>query len=789
MIAPTHTGYLAKAESFSPDEQPWLSRNVSIPAAAVIYLLFMLAVYWPVFFGMRFFWEDFMTQEYPIREFCFYSAGIKHALPFWNPYSWGWAPLLADPQNGFWYPANLLQIALVRLFAPSAIHLPIVVPEITTLLHLPLAALGAFYLLKKEFRVADTVALIAGLTWGFGARMAAEQNHGVFLIPLALLPWETLLVMRSWSSWKHAIGLGLLLGVSFFASHPESFLFITVFLCAFTASECVRRMRARESWKLVLTPLIWISLAMAVTTGISAVQLLPSEELSLLTARQHLSYAEASAGSLPLGYFGTLFIPKFYGENPGFLLPATPLIHDSYWWWEATFYWGVLPEILALFAVVQLWRRRAVDFRARHLAFFVLFALFAVLYGMGRYVHLQELFWRFVPLFEHFRAPNRMMWIFLFIGALLTGIGLDIIAKERNSLRRYGWFFAIACGVFIILHLLAMSGVFDLLLGKNRPGLWLLVLPSFLASVLATLFFYITITSKIAARWILPLAALLIAADLFVVDFTWYRNTINQETLVCQDSTNTSVRKFRATHQNDHAKLMWLQPDSIRKQKSELGMFLRTPIEYILDQQEMRNLNPLRLNDFVPPTKDSLKQMEIMGITTVIDTDRSEHPLPHALPFLKLYHEWQVAASDSNAQRLLDDTDFHFGRMIYLDENPTIQKDSELPQQIVASSDTTILSSYSENQFSIIVRTSRPALLLVNDLFYPAWRATVDRKETKILRGFTSLRAIPLSAGIHTVELRYDDAAFNLGWKITLGTLAISILALFIGKKQKNPGG
>jgi hypothetical protein len=787
MISRTHSNPSYEVDQLSPAQPVWLSTTISVPAATGIYTLFMLLAYWPVLVGSRFFWEDFFTQEYPIREFCYYMAGITHTLPFWNPYSWGRAPLLADPQNGFWYPANLLQIVLVRLFAPSSIHLPIVIPEITTLLHLPLAALGLFYLLKKEFHVSDMVALIAGLAWGFGARMAAEQNHAVLIIPLALLPWETLLAMRSWSSWKYAVGLGLLLGISFFGSQPQSFLFITLFLVAFTASEVIRHLRSRMRWKRAIAPLLYLSLALIVTIGISAIQLLPSEALSRLTARQSIPYEEASSGSTPLGLFGTLFVPKFFGENPGFAMPLTPLNHAAWWWWEGALYWGVLAEILSLFAVVRFWKHRSEDSRARHLLFFVCFALFAVVFAMGKYSHLQELFWRYVPLFEHFRAPNRMMWFFLFIGALLTGIGLDAAVKERGTLKHFTRFFAIVCGIFLVLNILSMLGWVDLLLNKARPGLWHLIFHSFLASVLAALFFYSVITHNRAARWMLPLAAIIIAADLYFVDITWHRNTVDLGGLVRQDSTNATVRKFRITYQDDHAKLAWLLPDSLRKVKSQLGMFLRLPIEYILEPREMRNQNPLLLNNFVPPARNDLQKMEIIGITTVIDTDLSEHVLTHALPFLKLYPLWSIATSDSDAQRQLHDTAFHIDRMIYLNEDPKLPKDFERSQQILATPDTVNLTVFSENHLSIIVRTSRPAVLLVNDQFYPAWHATVDGKETKILRAFTSLRAVPVNSGIHTVEMQYDDPAFDLGWKITLGTLAVSLCALFIGKKQKNP--
>src|SRR5581483_5780591 len=197
--------------------------------------------YWPVFLGHRFFWEDFFVQEYPIREYCFYMLRWRHVLPFWNPYSWAWAPLLADAQSGFWYPTNLLGILIVGFTQPNAVHFPVLAAETMTLLQFPLAALGSFVLLKKQFNVSSAAALIGGLCWGFGLRMAAEQNHSMQIIQLALLPWETLLLLRAWNSWRYAIGLGLLFGLSFFAGQPQTFFYVGIFFGSYTLSEFLVR--------------------------------------------------------------------------------------------------------------------------------------------------------------------------------------------------------------------------------------------------------------------------------------------------------------------------------------------------------------------------------------------------------------------------------------------------------------------------------------------------------------------------------------------------------------------
>jgi uncharacterized membrane protein YfhO len=62
------------------------------------------------------------------------------------------------------------------------------------------------------------------------------------------------------------------------------------------------------------------------------------------------------------------------------------------------------------------------------------------------------------------------------------------------------------------------------------------------------------------------------------------------------------------------------------------------------------------------------------------------------------------------------------------------------------------------NRLRLAVTSDRPALLVVADNWYPAWHATVDGKETPILRAYHTLRAVPVEAGTHEVEMVYRAA-------------------------------
>ena len=71
--------------------------------------------------------------------------------------------------------------------------------------------------------------------------------------------------------------------------------------------------------------------------------------------------------------------------------------------------------------------------------------------------------------------------------------------------------------------------------------------------------------------------------------------------------------------------------------------------------------------------------------------------------------------------------------------------------------------------------TERPALLVVADNWFPAWSARVDGEEVPLLRAYHTLRAVPVPAGAHTVEMAYESAIVSrsvlLSIVLTLGLL------------------
>jgi len=83
------------------------------------------------------------------------------------------------------------------------------------------------------------------------------------------------------------------------------------------------------------------------------------------------------------------------------------------------------------------------------------------------------------------------------------------------------------------------------------------------------------------------------------------------------------------------------------------------------------------------------------------------------------------------------------------------------------------------NDMTLRVSADRPAVLVVADNWFPAWKARVGDREVPVLRANHSLRAVPITAGEHTVEFYYESD--QLRWSLRLTLLSLVVVAVLLG--------
>lgn len=108
----------------------------------------------------------------------------------------------------------------------------------------------------------------------------------------------------------------------------------------------------------------------------------------------------------------------------------------------------------------------------------------------------------------------------------------------------------------------------------------------------------------------------------------------------------------------------------------------------------------------------------------------------------------------------------------------------QLPGGELSSDSSARIVSYEPSRVRIETSATTPAVLVLSEIFYPGWEATVDGRPTRILLADYLLRAVSLPAGQHTVEMRYRAPAARNGAMISGLTLCL-LLGLSVGSYLK----
>jgi hypothetical protein len=89
----------------------------------------------------------------------------------------------------------------------------------------------------------------------------------------------------------------------------------------------------------------------------------------------------------------------------------------------------------------------------------------------------------------------------------------------------------------------------------------------------------------------------------------------------------------------------------------------------------------------------------------------------------------------------------------------------------------------------VIARASAPrrSLLVLTDVHFPGWKATVDGVDVPVERVDYLLRGVVVPAGEHTVELRYEPTSWRIGWIVSVAATLVLLAILLVGVRARRP--
>jgi hypothetical protein len=159
---------------------------------------------------------------------------------------------------------------------------------------------------------------------------------------------------------------------------------------------------------------------------------------------------------------------------------------------------------------------------------------------------------------------------------------------------------------------------------------------------------------------------------------------------------------------------------------------------------------------------------ELIGLSNDTIYYENNDPFPRAW----VTYEGVLQPNDAAALDALFDDDFDFRKTVILSE----PLDCELGDE----TSTAEITTYTPNAVNIRV-SGTGGVLVLSDQYYPGWRATVDGERVDIKRAYTTLRAICVPAGEHTVSFVYRPLSVIWGAVISgVGWLLLCVMAVVL---------
>ena len=422
----------------------WVRRAARDSAVALFFCILAVIPFWTPLFG------GFGALQWDAREVhltnLIFSSQVWHAshLPLWTPFIFNGFPQIADMQVAVFYPVTLL-IGLFSVFSQSLLFWQ-------TVFHFALAGFGMYLFVRHITRV-PLAGIFSGVAYMFSGFMIGHTSHVGMHSTAAWIPIVLLLAHYTLEKkeWFYACAMGVAAGIAILAGHFQTavFMLFAVFLYAACAIAITwRRERAfpMKQSALMLCAIVMMSL-------ISAIQLLPTLELTAQSQRAGISLELAQTESLSPGSLRGLITANH--NNAAFGDYTGP--------WDRTQNYLFLGITTLFLAATALLMQRKTEQRWI-VWFFTGLAGIAVLYALGKYGFLHQYFY-LLPLFDKMRAPSNMMIVFTVAITALAGTGLAALFRANTK----GKWFAFAAVVVLVAELLPYAMLSELMYARKNP--------------------------------------------------------------------------------------------------------------------------------------------------------------------------------------------------------------------------------------------------------------------------------------------------------------------------------
>jgi hypothetical protein len=724
--------------------------------AALFFIAVSVILFWPALLLRRMLYGyDTLALTMSLNAEVLKSLAA-HQCPLWMPDVLGGMPCIASCNLNVLYPSYLFGSCLAGLSLGT-------LNGLDAALHVALAGTGMFFFLRRLDR-SRSAALLGGFFFAISGSEVSQIYAGYycFMEGIALVPWAFWAAHkgareRSWFAW----GLcGMVFALQIVAQATQLFVYTLFAVALFSLSGAWNAgpreaplKAARRRWGGRLPALQGLGLALALAFVLAAPQIWLTLQYLPLAARDGWTHAQFLEGSIGLSEALTWLVPGFFGWY-------SPTYHGAMALNLTSEYFGLLPWALAAGALSALWR---VDAKVRWMAALALTTFF---FAQGRWTPFYSLF-QHVPILAGFRIWSRILFLLTFAVCVLAAFGWDALraAPSRAGALR-------GARIFLGLTLAAAALAFWAAPGRAAADVQrvltytnLKVDPGLMADLLATLGRDSALTTLTLVPVLLALlwlaakrpgtaVALVLALGFHAFD----ESQMTTRFVTYMDPAGAVGHPhFTAPPPPPPGLEPWRIFDSdisFPNNNVFLGYENLSGRESVplRSYQEMQNAMRNRGNDWASLMNErylfvhSQRGSSAPGDRVGIYQNRGVFP-----------RAWLVGRSvkvsgDGQAYSLLADPGFHPRTEVALDV------DAGLPGSPPQGGVTWL--ERSPQAFSLAVSTDAEAALVVSDFWYPSWKASVDGRDSPVLKADGGLQAVLLGAGKHRVDFRFDAGLF-----------------------------
>jgi hypothetical protein len=650
---------------------------------------------------------------------------------------------------------------------------------------------------------------VAACAYAFSGFLVGHLQHLNILVGAAWLPWLLWCVERFFETRRaRYLAFGsLAFGLQIAGGHTQ------IVLYSAAAWSIYALVRLARTWRVqgrhALRDALGLALMAFGGLGVAGAFVVPFAELLNFTARsEHISYDFATTFSLEPVRLLALLDPYFFGGNPG------SVEHGAGSLIEMSAYLGILPLALAFYAL---------DRHEWRVYFLTALGAVGLLLALGKYTPLYLIVYR-LPLFGAVRAPARFLELFVFAMALLAGFGVDQLrrnceqkfrtrvtrtdsglaitgASESSKIPKVRILvvgsLAIAAIAVIGLWSAPRAGIHlseTLRLAAENPALVMTAL--FLAAGTVVLMMWERGWFSERVRLALTLGVVIVDLLFFGVNFR--SNQVTAPTIYEEPTKNATFlmqAPDASTYywaQNETKLASYLQKGALDDYVRLSGAGLRQslPMRFGVRSMQGYGTEPPVYTDLVQvvEARDTLDRpaaalLALFGDSFVLSgqglaTDVLERIQRTGQVNLyrnkqgafvgRTYVAWDARYFESGAAvvRALSQGVSNAGLV-------RLEGTTGVPAKVNDAQGSAIVEKAEPEDVVIGVETTQPGWLVLNDTYYPGWRATVDGQPTEILRANALVRAVGIEAGTHHVEFVYDPFSVKIGLVLSGVTLLL----------------